>query len=89
MKKIFIFICFTISVVHTEILLAQIPAKDTIVPAKGDIKGQLKTIKKEKIAEHSDSASDQPKKSPLIARAPNETKIETLAWQTVTEREDC
>lgn len=45
---------------------AQNPAKDTIVPAKGDIKGQLKDIKKEKKEEHVDSAGNQPKKSSLI-----------------------
>ena len=33
---------------------------DTIVPAKGNVKGQLKEIKKEKVVNHSDSKGSQP-----------------------------
>jgi len=36
---------------------------DTIVPAKGNVKGQLKEIKKDKVIEHSDSTGSEPKKS--------------------------
>lgn len=34
---------------------------DTIVPAKGNVKGQLKEIKKEKVEHHSDSTGSQPR----------------------------
>jgi hypothetical protein len=66
MKNLYIFLYFTLSILPSEILLAQIPAKDTIVPAKGDIKGQLKQIKERKIAAHTDSANTEPQKSPLL-----------------------
>ena len=66
MKKIYIFLCFIAVTLYAEDLRAQNPAKDTIVPAKGDIKGQLKDIKETKKIEHSDSAGLEPKKSPSL-----------------------
>ena len=66
MNKLYILFCFTFSILYSEILLAQIPVKDTIVPAKGDIKGQLKQIKERKVAAHTDSANTEPRKSPFL-----------------------
>src|SRR5882757_5213644 len=57
MKKFYIlFYCVLCSV----ILYAQVPAKDTVVPSKGNIKNQLKEIKNKKIALQSDSAGNEP-----------------------------
>jgi hypothetical protein len=56
-----IYLCF-----YSVVLFAQSPAKDTIVPAKGQVKEQLKEKKKEKIREHSDTTGNQPKKTPLL-----------------------
>jgi Domain of unknown function (DUF3943) len=64
--KIYIFFVFSFSLLNTEFLLAQSPVKDTIVPAKGDIKGQLKQIKERKTAAHTDSANTEPQKSPSL-----------------------
>src|SRR2546430_810162 len=48
-------------------LYAQQPAKkDTIIPQKGNANKQLKDIKERKVALHSDSTGNQPKKSRLI-----------------------
>ncbi len=66
MKKLYIFIYFTFSLLYSEIAHAQIPAKDTIVPAKGNIKGQLKQIKERKVTSHTDSADSETQKSPLL-----------------------
>jgi hypothetical protein len=66
MKKTYIFLYFIAMIFCADSLHAQNPAKDTIVPAKGDIKGQLKEIKEEKKIAHSDSAGLEPKKSPSI-----------------------
>jgi Domain of unknown function (DUF3943) len=66
MKNISVLIFFFVSLFSAEFLLAQDPARDTIVPARGDIKGQLKEIKKRKNEEHIDSANTQPQKSPLL-----------------------
>src|ERR1700731_1651503 len=54
------------SLLYTNSLFAQSPARDTIVPAKGDIKGQLKQIKERKAAAHTDSANTEPQKSPQL-----------------------
>jgi hypothetical protein len=64
--KIYIFFLFAFALFYTKFLPAQSPARDTIVPAKGDIKGQLKQIKERKSAEHTDSANTEPKKSPSL-----------------------
>jgi hypothetical protein len=64
--KIYIFFVFAFSLMNTEFLLAQSPVRDTIVPAKGDIKGQLKQIKERKAAAHTDSADTEPHKSPSL-----------------------
>ncbi|HVS98148.1 MAG TPA: DUF3943 domain-containing protein [Puia sp.] len=45
-------------------VLAQNPATDTIIPAKGDIPGQLKAIRERKIAWFRDSAGIEPRKLP-------------------------
>ena len=59
MKKIYtLFYCILCSIV----LYAQVPAKDTIVPAKGNIKNQLKDIKEKKVALQSDSGGHEPGK---------------------------
>jgi hypothetical protein len=64
--KIYIFFVFAFSLLNTEFLLAQSPITDTIVPAKGDIKGQLKQIRERKAAAHTDSANTEPQKSPSL-----------------------
>ena len=64
--KICIFFVFACSLLNTEVLLAQSPVRDTIVPAKGDIKEQLKQIKERKTAAHTDSANTEPRKSPSL-----------------------
>jgi hypothetical protein len=57
MKKFYtLFYCVLCSIV----LHAQVPAKDTIVPSKGNMKNQLKEIKDKKIALQSDSVGNEP-----------------------------
>jgi hypothetical protein len=68
MKKLYIFFC---SLCFSTFLLAQNPLTDTIVPSKGDIKGQLKKIKDEKIKHNSDSTGDQPLTDPRIDTTKN------------------
>jgi Domain of unknown function (DUF3943) len=63
MKKIYI---LAFLAMYSIVLHAQNPATDTIVPARGNVKEQLKQIKKEKIVAHSDSSANQPKKIPLL-----------------------
>lgn len=65
MKQVYTIIFFLLS---PAFLYAQnkVPVSDSIVPAKGDVKNQLKEIKKEKVILHSDSTGNQPKKSILI-----------------------
>src|SRR5450432_3337952 len=63
MKKIYI---LALLVLYSAFIRAQNPATDTIVPAKGNVKEQLKEIKNKKIAVHSDSAANEPKKIPLL-----------------------
>src|SRR5579859_1496538 len=64
MKPIYIMFCL---IVCSANLNAQVShANDTIVPAKGNVKKQLKEIKKEKIILHSDTTGNEPKKTDLI-----------------------
>ncbi|MHA4810007.1 DUF3943 domain-containing protein [Flavitalea flava] len=63
MKIIYILI---FSVLASTMLQAQQSGKDTIVPSKGNVKDQLKDIKKEKIALYSDSAANEPAKAEPI-----------------------
>lgn len=64
MKKRYILLYFIFLSSPSKILLAQNPAQDTIVPAKGDIRGQLQEIRKRRIAWSRDSASIEPRKIP-------------------------
>jgi hypothetical protein len=64
MRKPYILLHFIFLIWPAKFLLAQNPAQDTIVPAKGDIQGQLKEIRKRKIAWNRDSAGIQPRKLP-------------------------
>lgn len=66
MQKLHILLYFIFSIFPSEILLAQNPVTDTIVPAKGNINGQLKEIRKRKNEEHPDSAHTEPQKSPFL-----------------------
>jgi hypothetical protein len=66
MKKIYIFYYFIAVTLYAGNLYAQDPTKDTIVPAKGDIKGQLKEIRKRRVEEHTDSAGSEPQKTPSL-----------------------
>jgi hypothetical protein len=63
MKKIY---CLLHLLLFSIALNAQVPAADTIVPAKGNVKEQLKDIKKEKVDLHSDSTGNEPVKTPLV-----------------------
>jgi Domain of unknown function (DUF3943) len=63
MRKIYMLVCL---IGYSIAIHAQAQPTDTIVPAKGNIKGQLKEIKKEKVDKLSDSAANDPKKTPLI-----------------------
>jgi hypothetical protein len=63
MKKLSILIYLILSTVTLD---AQVPETDTIVPANGNVKKQLKEIKQDKIILHSDSRGNEPKKSVLI-----------------------
>lgn len=63
MRNIYIIFCLVFS---STILCAQVPHTDTIVPAEGHIKTQLKEIKKDKIILHSDTTGNEPKKTNLI-----------------------
>jgi hypothetical protein len=62
MKKLTPLLCFVFLILLSKILIAQNPATDTIVPAKGDIEGQLKAIRARKIAWNKDSAGIEPRK---------------------------
>ena len=62
MKKLEIYLYCAFLLLPSQILLAQNPATDTIVPAKGDIEGQLKAINRRKIAWFRDSAGIEPRK---------------------------
>lgn len=62
MKKIWLFLLL---ILCSSILRAQHHATDTIVPAKGNIKGQLERIKKEKI-KLSDSINNEPVKGAFV-----------------------
>ena len=64
MKKLPILLYVVSLILTSTILFAQNPATDTIVPAKGDIEGQLKAIKSRKIAWNRDSAGIEPRKLP-------------------------
>ncbi|HWB94286.1 MAG TPA: DUF3943 domain-containing protein, partial [Puia sp.] len=64
MKKLYILHYILFLLLPSKILLAQNPATDTIVPAKGDIEGQLKAIRQRKIASNKDSAGIEPRKLP-------------------------
>jgi hypothetical protein len=66
MRKIYIFFIFAFSAMNSHCLFAQDPSKDTIVPSKGDIQGQLKEIRRRKNEEHPDSAKIQPEKASAI-----------------------
>jgi hypothetical protein len=63
MKKVYVSLYLLFSL---TILYAQVPAKDTIAPAKGNIDNQLKAIKKEKTILHSDSTNNEPVKTPFL-----------------------
>jgi len=63
-KALFIFILF--SFFSITVFAQTAPAKDTIVPEKGNPVQQLKDIKADKKASLKDSANGQPVKSPLI-----------------------
>jgi hypothetical protein len=64
MKKSALFVYFVFLILSSKIMVAQNPATDTIVPAKGDIGGQLKAIRERKIAWFKDSAGLQPRRLP-------------------------
>src|SRR5580700_275842 len=64
MKKRYILFYFVFLTLLSKVLVAQNPAQDTIVPAKGDIEGQLKAIRKRMIAWNTDSAGVEPRKLP-------------------------
>jgi hypothetical protein len=64
MKKLYILLYFVFLILPVKILVAQNPAQDTIVPAKGNIEGQLQAIRKRKIAWNTDSAGVEPRKLP-------------------------
>jgi Domain of unknown function (DUF3943) len=57
---------FFFLMLQSAILFSQVPVTDTIQPAKGDVKNQLKEIKKEKIILHSDSTGNEPAKTESI-----------------------
>ncbi len=66
MKNTYLFASLIVFVLYPAILQAQVPSKDTIVPARGNVKKQFEDIKKEKVILHSDSSDNEPKKSPQI-----------------------
>lgn len=64
---LFLFFSFLLEAQGTAKHDTTIKAKnDTIVPAKGNVKEQLKDIKEKKAELHSDSVGNEPKKSALI-----------------------
>src|SRR5579872_2933218 len=64
MKKLYTLLYCAFLILPAKLLVAQNPATDTIVPAKGDIDGQLKAIRHRKIAWNKDSAGIEPRKLP-------------------------
>src|SRR5450432_2331982 len=79
MKIIFILFNLLLSL---TVLNAQVPAADTIVPAKGNIEQQLREIRKRQILLHSDSTKNDnvPKKTALVDTT---KKIDTMiCWMT-------
>jgi hypothetical protein len=79
MKKISILFYLIFSVL---IPLAQVPKTDTIVPAAGNVKKQLKEIKQEKIILHSDSTGNEPGKSILVDSTKNNRYDDLLTDDT-------
>ena len=64
MKKFYVLFYL---ILYSEIFYAQIPAMDTIVPARGNINKQLKEIRREKNNLHSDSTGiNQPHKTQFL-----------------------
>jgi len=64
MIRRYVFLYFVFLVFPATLLVAQNPATDTIVPAKGDIQGQLKAIRERKVAWFKDSAGLEPRSLP-------------------------
>ena len=64
MEKRYILLYFIFLILPAKILVAQNPAQDSIVPAKGNIHGQLQAIRKRNIAWNTDSAGIEPRKLP-------------------------
>lgn len=64
MKNCVILLYLVLIFAPAKMLLAQNPATDTIIPAKGNINGQLKAIRARRIAWFRDSAGIEPRKLP-------------------------
>jgi len=60
----YLLFCLPLLIYSSTSALAQNPATDTIVPAKGNIEGQLKEIRRRKIEWNRDSAGIEPRKLP-------------------------